>query len=158
MKKIFSVILVLTMIVSFAMAQPKIKLVSKVAEKKVDVLIGGKLFTSYIYPDNIKKPVLWPVITAGGNEITRQFPLKNKAGERADHPHHVGIWLNYGDVNGLDFWNNSEAISPEKAEELLIDSRNTINKSSKKQIDRLFIQFIISIKLHFTFIKLKQHT
>jgi hypothetical protein len=84
-------------------------------EKKVDVLIDGKLFTSYIWPESIKKPVLWPVISAGGNEVTRQFPLKNKAGERADHPHHVGVWLNYGDVNGLDFWNNSEAITEEKA-------------------------------------------
>jgi len=26
----------------------------------------------------------------------------------------VGVWLNYGDVNGLDFWNNSEAIAPDK--------------------------------------------
>ena len=116
MKKIFSVILVLAITFSIAMAQPKIKLVTKAAEKKIDVLIGGKLFTSYIYPDNIKKPVLWPVVTDGGNEVTRQFPLKNKAGERADHPHHVGIWLNYGDVNGLDFWNNSEAISLENAD------------------------------------------
>lgn len=104
------------MVSSIAQAQPKIKLVSSEADKKVDVLIGGKLFTSYIYPDNIMKPVLWPVVTDGGNEITRHFPLKNKAGERADHPHHVGIWMNYGDVNGLDFWNNSEAISPEKAD------------------------------------------
>jgi hypothetical protein len=26
----------------------------------------------------------------------------------------VGLWFNYGDVNGLDFWNNSEAIKPEE--------------------------------------------
>lgn len=96
-------------------AQPKISLAAKPSEKKVDVLIDGKLFTSYIYPNTIKKPVLWPVISAGGNHITRQYPLKSKAGERTDHPHHVGIWLNYGDVNGLDFWNNSEAISKEDA-------------------------------------------
>jgi hypothetical protein len=38
----------------------------------------------------------------------------NKEGDRIDHPHHVGVWLNYGDVNGLDFWNNSEAIAPER--------------------------------------------
>ena len=101
--------------ISVSNAQQKVQLISKTAEKKVDVMVGGKLFTSYIYPDNIKKPVLWPVISAGGNEITRQYPLKNKAGERSDHPHHVGIWFNYGDVNGLDFWNNSEAISKEDA-------------------------------------------
>ena len=26
----------------------------------------------------------------------------------------MGLWLNFGDVNGLDFWNNSSAISPER--------------------------------------------
>ena len=83
-------------------------------EKKVDVLVDGKLFTSYMYPENIMKPVLWPVMSPAGNMLTRSFPIINKAGDRTDHPHHVGIWLNYGDVNGLDFWNNSEAIAPEK--------------------------------------------
>jgi hypothetical protein len=93
---------------------PLIELQVKEQEKKVDVLIDGQLFTSYIYPETIKKPVLWPVISSGGNAVTRSFPLGKKAGERTDHPHHVGVWLNYGDVNGLDFWNNSEAIPPEK--------------------------------------------
>ena len=84
-------------------------------EKKVDVLIDGKLFTSYIYPSNVKKPVLWPVMSPAGNMLTRSYPMINKEGDRTDHPHHVGIWLNYGDVNGLDFWNNSEAIAAEKS-------------------------------------------
>ncbi len=77
-------------------------------------MIDGELFTSYIYPEEIKKPVLWPVMSPAGNMLTRSFPLINKEGDRSDHPHHVGVWLNYGDVNGLDFWNNSEAIAPEK--------------------------------------------
>jgi hypothetical protein len=96
--------------------QAMVEVVSKEADKKVDILIDGKVFTSYIYPSTIKKPVLWPVVTSGGNEVTRNFPMKNKAGERVDHPHHVGIWLNYGDVNGLDFWNNSDAIPAENAD------------------------------------------
>jgi hypothetical protein len=28
------------------------------------------------------------------------------------------MWLNYGDVNGLDFWNNSSAVSAERAEHM----------------------------------------
>ncbi len=84
------------------------------SEKKVDIVVGGKLFTTYMYPDNIMKPVLWPVMSPEGNMLTRSYPLINKEGDRTDHPHHVGVWLNYGDVNGLDFWNNSEAISPER--------------------------------------------
>ena len=92
----------------------KIDLKVNDAEKKVDVMVDGKLFTSYIDPDNVKGPVLWPVISPAGNMLTRSFPMINKEGDRTDHPHHVGIWLNYGDVNGLDFWNNSEAIASEK--------------------------------------------
>ena len=92
----------------------QIKIVPNPAKKMVDVLVDNQLFTSYIYPDEIKKPVLWPVISPGGNEITRSYPLKSVPGERVDHPHHVGIWFNYGNVNGLDFWNNSNAITMEK--------------------------------------------
>ncbi|MGM0620813.1 MAG: PmoA family protein [Bacteroidota bacterium] len=95
--------------------QPKIEVVEVPSENKVDILVDGDLFTSYIYSQNLKKPVLWPVVTSGGNEITRQYPLKIKTGERADHPHHVGMWFNYGNVNGLDFWNNSESVPAEKA-------------------------------------------
>jgi len=84
------------------------------AEKKVDVTIDGQLFTSYIYPDKIKKPVLWPVMSPAGNMLTRKFPMLKKEGERVDHRHHIGIWLNYGDVNGLDFWNNAEIMPSER--------------------------------------------
>lgn len=94
--------------------EPEIDLKVDDAENKVDVLIDGELFTTYRYPETIKKPVLWPVMSAGGNMLTRSYPLVNKEGDRTDHPHHVGVWLNYGDVNGLDFWNNSEAIPVEE--------------------------------------------
>jgi len=92
----------------------RLKLVRDDAGKKVEVLVDGQLFTAYIYPDSIMKPVLYPVITAGGHRVTRGYPLDRVAGERVDHPHHVGIWLNYGNVNGLDFWNHSDAIPAER--------------------------------------------
>ncbi len=84
------------------------------AEEKVDVFINGKLFTSYMYSEKFKKPVLYPVKTSRGSVITRGFPLNPRPGERTDHPHHVGLWFNYGDVNGLDFWNNSDKVSNDK--------------------------------------------
>jgi len=92
----------------------KISFISKDADKKVDVMVDGKLFTSYCWPDNVMKPILYPVMTSEGTEITRGFPLKPRAGERVDHPHHIGIWFNYGDVDGFDFWNNSTAIPADK--------------------------------------------
>ncbi len=90
--------------------QQYIKVEPVASENKVDVYFSGKLFTSYIYPGNIEKPVLYPIYAADGNIVTRGFPLDPRPGERVDHPHHSGLWFNYGDVNGLDFWNNSYAI------------------------------------------------
>lgn len=94
---------------------PQVQVTARESDRRVDVSIGGKPFTSYIWPETIKKPVLFPLRTAQGTELTRGYPLVQRAGERVDHPHHVGMWLNYGAVNGLDFWNNSEAIKPEVA-------------------------------------------
>jgi hypothetical protein len=123
MKEVFRVtrgIVLLLGLFAFAGAAAQKKDVKFVADdknKKVDVLIGGKLFTSYIYPDDLDKPVLYPVYTAKGTVVTRGFPRDPRPGERVDHPHHVGIWLNYGDVNGLDFWNNSYAIPADKKDQ-----------------------------------------
>ena len=83
--------------------------------RRVDITVDGKPFTAYIWPESLKKPVLFPIRTARGNAITRGYPLEPRAGERPDHPHHVGLWFNHGDVNGLDFWNNSDAIGPDRA-------------------------------------------
>ncbi|MBG0860921.1 MAG: PmoA family protein [Bacteroidales bacterium] len=84
----------------------QVTFVNKESEKKVDVFIDGKLITSYCWLENVYKPILYPVFTSAGTEITRGFPLKPRAGERDDHIHQVGIWLNYGNVNGFDFWGN----------------------------------------------------
>ena len=83
-----------------------IAFINKEADKKVDVMIDGKLFTSFCWLENVYKPILYPVYTAAGTEITRGFPLKPRAGERDNERHQVGIWLNYGNVNGIDFWGN----------------------------------------------------
>src|SRR4051794_18802471 len=82
-------------------------------ERRVDITIDGQPFTSYIWPVSLKKPVLYPLITENGITVTRGYPLEPRPGERVDHPHHAGLWFNYGNVNGFDFWNNSDAIKPE---------------------------------------------
>jgi hypothetical protein len=106
-----AVLILFLLIAHVGYAQMKaVKFVTDEKNKKVDVMIDGKLFTSYIYPDDLDKPVLYPIYTANGTVITRGFPRNPRGGERVDHPHHVGLWFNYGDVNNLDFWNNSYAI------------------------------------------------
>ena len=85
---------------------PTVKLEKHEAEKRVDVLVDGKLFTSYQWPDSVYKPILYPIVSASGTTVTRGFPLEPREGERNDHRHQVGNWLNYGNVNGYDFWGN----------------------------------------------------
>ena len=92
----------------------KVSFVRDDAARKVEVNVNGSFFTSFIYPEDVDKPVLWPILSASGKDITRGYPRAPRAFESIDHPHHVGLWFNFGDVNGLDFWNNSFAIPQEK--------------------------------------------
>lgn len=89
-------------------------IVEKKDKKQVDIFFNNRLLTSYCYYDSSRKPVLFPVNTVDGITVTRGYPFQLIPGERTDHPHHTGIWLNYESVNGLDFWNNSTAIPVEK--------------------------------------------
>jgi hypothetical protein len=95
-----------------------VQVVADEAHQRVDVTIDGKAFTSYVWPSTLKKPTLYPLIEADGVEVTRGYPLAPREGERTDHPHHAGLWFNYGNVNGFDFWNNSDAIKPENREKM----------------------------------------
>ncbi|WP_348266847.1 PmoA family protein [Edaphobacter paludis] len=99
-------------------AENAVKVTADEAQQRVDVTIDGKPFTSYVWPSTLKKPVLFPLIAADGVTVTRGYPLAPRDGERVDHPHHAGLWFNYGNVNGFDFWNNSDAIKPENREKM----------------------------------------
>ncbi len=95
-------------------SQPTIDFQVMEAEQRVKVTVDGELLTNYLYGPDLEKPVLYPLVSPEGIHVTRGYPLKTRAGERADHPHHVGCWLNFGDVNGFDFWNNSSAIPADR--------------------------------------------
>jgi Family of unknown function (DUF6807) len=101
--------------VTVATETPRIQVVAHPVAPRVDVTIDGKPFTSYMYPREEKKPYLYPLRTAKGTVVTRGWPVEPRPNERVDHPHHIGLWFNYGDVNGLDFWNNSNAIPADRA-------------------------------------------
>ncbi|MFT6880983.1 MAG: hypothetical protein ACJARG_001917 [Arcticibacterium sp.] len=107
--------LVLLPICSLGQILP-IELKNMPEHKKVEVFVNGKSFTNYIYPsdDVLKKPVLYPILSPQGNLVTRGWPFDPREGERQDHPHHVGLWLNNGNVNGNDFWNNSNDVDHSK--------------------------------------------
>jgi hypothetical protein len=112
MKALFLISMVMTFLTTAA--QKRFEVVQKPDNKKVEILYNGKLITAYCYFDSTEKPVLFPIKTLSGLTVTRGYPIAPRPGERTDHPHHTGLWMNYESVNGLDFWNNSFAIPAEK--------------------------------------------
>ncbi|MDF2721497.1 MAG: hypothetical protein K0Q59_1172 [Paenibacillus sp.] len=68
-------------------------------DNRIDVVIEGTLFTSYVFDPVYAKPYIGPVIGPYGESFTRlDFDTK-------EHPHHRSLWVAIGDVNGTDFWN-----------------------------------------------------
>jgi len=120
-KCILGVLIVQLSLAVFTTAQNKksgVRIRKDETDQRVDVLVNGKPFTSYVWSSDLKRPILYPIRTATGTTVTRGFPLEPRTGESVDHPHQVGLWLSYGDVNGVDFWNNSIYRKPEERQHM----------------------------------------
>ena len=56
-------LVVLAMVFSLQLLAQKnemVKVAKSSAKNKIDVFIGDKIFTSFLYPDTLEKPVLYP--------------------------------------------------------------------------------------------------
>ena len=106
MTKTIAATCLLTTLAMIAPAQA-VRLVRNDVEKRVDVTVDGKSFTSYRWDERIMRPVLYPILSSGGSFVTRGYPFETRDGDTIDHPHQVGSSLSYGNVNGVDFWNSS---------------------------------------------------
>lgn len=74
------------------------------AGKTLKVEINGELFTEYNYQD-VPRPFFYPVIGPTGDNIARNWPMKDiNPDEAKDHVHHKSLWFTHGEVNGQDFW------------------------------------------------------
>jgi hypothetical protein len=106
MKSIILVLSVLLIAPDLIASQPKVEFVK--GENRIDVLIAGEPFTSYLYGSNLTKPLLVPVRTPSGIEVSRRYPLTKIEGGSMDHEHHVGIFFAVDQVNGVNFWKNTD--------------------------------------------------
>jgi hypothetical protein len=76
-------------------------------EDRVEVWIGGRLFTAYRFGAEFKlKPVFYPVNSPGGNAVNRELPFIRDSGETTDHHHQQSLGFGYGELNGYDFWSH----------------------------------------------------
>jgi hypothetical protein len=74
---------------------------------KAVIEVDGKLFTEYRYGHSVCRPFLYPVLTPGGERLTRGYPVDDVEGENQDHPHHRSIYTAHGLVNGCNLWDES---------------------------------------------------
>lgn len=75
---------------------------------KIEIWVDGQPFTTY-YFEGYKKPIFFPLRAASGTIVTRGYPMiTGVPGEAQDHPHHKGLWFTHGDVNGVDFWSETD--------------------------------------------------
>ena len=103
-----AVILVVFVLCSAALGNagvPKVEFVK--GKNKIDVMVGGKHFTSYVYGNELTKPMMVPLRSPSGVVVTRRNPLVEMKGGSDDHQHHVGIFFAVDKVNGTNFWNNA---------------------------------------------------
>jgi hypothetical protein len=102
-----AVVLVVFVLCAAALGNPVEQSVDFIKGKnKIDVMVGGRHFTSYVYGSEHTKPMLVPLRTPSGIEVTRRNPLVEMKGGSDDHQHHVGIFFAVDNVNGTKFWNN----------------------------------------------------
>ena len=71
----------------------------------IDILVGGHPFTTYYFGSAAAKPYFYPLRSAQGTVVTRNFPMTSDTpGESQDEPHQRAMYFAHGDINGYDFW------------------------------------------------------
>ena len=75
----------------------------------IDVLIGGRLFTTYFFDPQVTRPYLQPLHSAQGTIVTRDFPVGNDVppehqNDRYLEPNQRAMMFGHGDIDGIDFW------------------------------------------------------
>jgi len=116
-------VLIISTLVLTASASTKPLVAFSPTKGGIDVLVDGKVLTRYIHRIDpaepmaakgvlLTKPVLFPLRTPSGITVTRGWPFENVEGEKQDHPHHIGLYFTYDQINGSNFWNNSKQPLP----------------------------------------------
>src|SRR5690349_5768368 len=99
--------------VLFAAAQSHAQVELKaVGSDHIAIAINGQPFSDFYIGNKYPKPFLAPLLSATGLIVTRKGPMENVEGESRDHPHHKGLWIGYGDINKVNFWESEAASQP----------------------------------------------
>lgn len=102
------------------------------SQDRIAVEIDGKPFGDLMFGPDVWKPYLWPLRSASGKIVVRQFPMvQDVAGEPHDHNHQRGLWWAHGDVNGFDFWDTDPLNKPNPKFGKIVLNKIASTKSGK---------------------------
>jgi len=76
---------------------------------RIDIIAGGRPFTTYYFSAGTSKPYLMPLQTPSGVVVTRDFPVGNDVAgadtkDPSFEPHQRPLYFAHGNVDGLDYW------------------------------------------------------
>jgi len=85
----------------------------KTGTAQIDVTIDGAAFTSYVFAPKtigkavLRRPYFFPAFGPAQTQMMRPYPMVQRdlpKNVRTDHPHHTGLYVAHGAVNGVDNW------------------------------------------------------
>jgi hypothetical protein len=115
MKRITLGAVPLAFLISFLIASPALLAqveLENVNNDHIAISINGQPFSDFCFGNAYPKPFLAPIRSATGLIVTRRFPMEAVEGESHDHPHHRGLFVGYGDVSGVNFWETERGSTP----------------------------------------------
>jgi len=97
---------------AIAEAQPRLS--SRQDEAgRISILFGDEVGAVFHAGETLPRHTVNPFTAPGGTALTRAFPFRNDIpGEPQDHPHHTGVWMAHGLVNGTDYWTRRLSDAP----------------------------------------------
>ena len=90
------IFLILALILFRGSSEAQLKVTAALAGNKIDIMVDGVLFTSYIMSEFEKYPFFFPVNGPSGASITS---VRN-----SNYPHHSSLFFGCDKVNGGNFW------------------------------------------------------
>ena len=78
---------------------------------KLGVHVDGTHLTTYNFGSDVVRPYFFPLIGPTGANVVRSWPMvEGVVGETNDHPHHKGLYVAHGDVNGTNNWDEGRSL------------------------------------------------
>ena len=85
------------------------------ARDRLEIKLGGDPLATYVFHDDtVLRPYFTHLYAPGAVPVTRRFPPV-EGSDPTDHATmHPGLWLAFGDINGVDFWRNKGRVEHER--------------------------------------------